>query len=118
MILIHALHIFSVSYFTGNVKITTRRSRQSATAKKPAANARRAASTKDGEAAQPRPAERGGGRDQIVAPKRPTCSPSRRSRSTNAIKAYVAAAEQMRPANVNACCRRRPRRRPATGGSN
>ena len=53
--------------------------------------------SKDGEAAQPEAAEPPGTETEIVAPKRPTCSPEQKVKVTNAINAYVAAAKETTP---------------------
>ena len=80
LLMINALHMFSASYFSGNVKITesarTQGDRGAAAAKGDApAEARRARST------------------DLVAPKRPDARPSRSKRSMNAINAYVQSAK-------------------------
>jgi hypothetical protein len=79
MLLISALHMFSVSYFTGNIKITTEQ--EPATAGNlPAKGADASAVSKNG---QPE--------TEVLTPKRPTCSPEQKIKVTNAINAYVAA---------------------------
>lgn len=94
MLLINALHIFAVSYFTGSVKVTTKEEAEdvppservapegaaaTATAKPPAGQAPKAAADDP--------------QTQIVAPKRPDCPPDQKQKVTNAINAYVQAAK-------------------------
>ena len=89
MFLVSALHMFSVSYFTGNIKITTTEEPKGATAKPPAKGASPAAVAKDGQPAEATDAS--GTETEVIAPKRPTCSPEQKVKVTNAINAYVAA---------------------------
>ena len=89
MLLISALHMFSVSYFTGSIKITTTEEPKGATAKPPAEGASPAAVAKDGQPAEA--ADTPGTETEVIAPKRPTCSPEQKVKVTNAINAYVAA---------------------------
>ena len=49
--------------------------------------------SKNAEAAQPDAADPAGAETEVVAPKRPTCSPEQKVKVTNAINAYVAAAQ-------------------------
>lgn len=89
MLLVSALHMFSVSYFTGSIKITTTEEPKGATAKPPAEGASPAAVAKDGQPAEA--ADAPGTETEVIAPKRPTCSPEQKVKVTNAINAYVAA---------------------------
>ena len=89
MFLINALHMFSVSYFTGNIKITTTEESEGAAAKPPANGAGPAAVAKNGQPAEATDAP--GAETEVIAPKRPTCSPEQKVKVTNAINAYVAA---------------------------
>jgi hypothetical protein len=89
MFLINALHIFSVSYFTGDIKITTTTEPEGAAAKPPAKGASPAAVAKDGQPAEA--ADPPGTETEVIAPKRPTCLPEQKVKVTNAINAYVAA---------------------------
>jgi hypothetical protein len=82
MLMISALHMFSVSYFTGSIKITT----TSEDTKPEAAGNGAVPVSKDG-----KPAEAQTGDTQVLAPKRPTCSPEQKVKVTNAINAFVAA---------------------------
>ena len=90
MLLINALHMFSVSYFTGSIKITTTEEPEGAPAKPPA-NGDGAVPVVKGRRAgrSPTAADPAGTETEIVAPKRPTCSPEQKVKVTNAINAYV-----------------------------
>jgi hypothetical protein len=114
-LLINALHLFSVSYFTGSAKITTEEE-PAPTAKKPANGA--VPVSKGGEAAQPEATEPPAGETEIVTPKRPTCSPEQKVKVTNAINAYVAAAKEMTPSATTAAPAAPKPAVPATSGSN
>jgi hypothetical protein len=118
MLLINALHMFSVSYFTGSIKITTKEDPEGADAKKPANGA--ASVSKDAEQAQPDAADPAGTETEVVAPKRPTCSPEQKVKVTNAINAYVEAARTATPSAPQAAAPSAPPAPPATpaGGSN
>jgi hypothetical protein len=90
MLLISALHMFSVSYFTGNIKITTEQ--EPATAgSPPAKGADAVAASKNGQPAQLAGANSPSPETEVLTPKRPTCSPEQKIKVTNAINAYVAA---------------------------
>jgi hypothetical protein len=89
MFLVRALHIFSVSYFTGSIKITTTEEPEGAAAKPPAKGASPTAVAKGGQPAEA--ADAPGAETEVIAPKRPTCSPEQKVKVTNAINAYVAA---------------------------
>jgi hypothetical protein len=101
MLLINALHMFSVSYFTGSIKITTKEEGDATPADPatPADAATPAASgTPAAPAAKPAPpqapsAEGSGGDTEVVAPKRPDCPAEQKQKVTNAINAYVQAAK-------------------------
>jgi hypothetical protein len=95
LLLINALHMFAVSYFTGSIKITTKEegddlpSEQapSATGAKPATAASKSA---------PEQAPSAGASDQetnVVAQKRPDCPAEQKQKVTNAINAYVQGAK-------------------------
>ncbi len=109
MLLISALHMFSVSYFTGSIKITTKEEPEAAAANPPAKAATGPVPvSKNGQPAEPATADPPGTETEVVAPKRPTCSPEQKVKVTNAINAYVAAnAVDARP---------RPGRQDAPGG--
>jgi hypothetical protein len=79
--MINALHIFAVSYFTGNIKIGTEEPA------KPGANEGSTTVTKDGAAP--------GNTAMEEAPEPPKCPPEQKEKVRNAINAYVASA----PAN-------------------
>ncbi len=122
MLLINALHMFSVSYFTGSIKITTTEEPEAAPAKKPADGA--VPASKSAEAAQPDAADAPGTETEVVAPKRPTCSPEQKVKVTNAINAYVLAAKAATPSAPQAATAPQAppapaaAPAPATGGSN
>jgi hypothetical protein len=92
MLMISALHMFSVSYFTGSIKITTKAEPEGAAATPPAkANGAVAAANSNGQPAEPAAADPPPAETEILAPKRPTCSPEQKVKVTNAINAFVAA---------------------------
>jgi hypothetical protein len=80
MIFINALHMFSVSYFTGNVQLTEKDDAADA-GKSPDAGA---------------PAAEGG--TQLMQPKKLTCSPEQKEKVKQSITAYVQAAQAAPPA--------------------
>jgi hypothetical protein len=95
LLLINALHMFSVSYFTGSIKITTKEEGD-ATPADPATPA--AAGTAATAVSKPAPtqapsAEGSDEQTEVVAPKRPDCPPEQKQKVTNAINAYVQAAK-------------------------
>jgi len=100
MLLINALHIFAVSYFTGSVKITAK---DAGDATPPAQQAAPAAGAATSTAApKPAPAlvpqaEAKGDETQVVTPKRPDCPPEQKQKVANAINAYVQAAKASAP---------------------
>jgi len=91
MLMISALHMFSVSYFTGSIKITTTAEPEGTPATPPAGANGAVPVSKDGQPAVPAAADPPGTETEIVAPKRPTCSPEQKVKVTNAINAFVAA---------------------------
>lgn len=91
MLMISALHMFSVSYFTGSIKITTKAEPEGTPTPPPAEANGAVPVSKDGQPAAPTAADPPGTETEIVAPKRPTCSPEQKVKVTNAINAYVAA---------------------------
>jgi len=80
--MISALHVFSVSYFTGNIKITAKEEPAD-----PAAGAE--AST----AAKGAPPEDSENTTRIISAEAPNCPPAQKQKVTNAINAYVQAAQ-------------------------
>jgi hypothetical protein len=76
ILMIEALHLFAVSYFTGNAKITE-------TGSEPAADGTTSIS-KDGEPAETR---------EVDAPPPPKCPPEQKQKVQNAINAYVQSAQ-------------------------
>ncbi len=93
MLMISALHMFSVSYFTGNIKITTSTVPDDAAAKPKAEGSGAVPVSKDEKPSAPEGAEAQaqGGDTQVLTPKHPTCSPEQKVKVTNAINAFVAA---------------------------
>jgi hypothetical protein len=105
LLAINALHMFAVSYFTGDIKITTKEeadpadpAAQAAPAD-PAAQAAPAVPAAEGaptvvpKAPQAKPADEAAAGTDVVAPKRPECSPEQKVKVTNSINAYVQAAK-------------------------
>ena len=96
MLAINALHMFAVSYFTGSIKITTKEEgdvEDPATPAAPAVPAAEGAATAVPEAPQAKPADEAAAGTDVVAPKRPECSPEQKVKVTNSINAYVQAAK-------------------------
>lgn len=91
MLMISALHMFSVSYFTGSIRITTKAEPEGAPVAPPAKANGAVPVFKDGQPEAPAAADPPGTETEIVAPKRPTCSPEQKIKVTNAINAFVAA---------------------------
>jgi hypothetical protein len=101
MLLINALHIFAVSYFTGSVKITAKEAGDATPPAQQAAPAAGAATS----AAAPKPApapapqaDANSDETQVVTPKRPDCPPEQKQKVANAINAYIQAAKASAPA--------------------
>jgi hypothetical protein len=78
LLMIEALHLFSVSYFTGNAKISS------------AGGGGAAAGDKT---TVPKSGEGTAETAQVVAPPAPKCPPEQKQKVTNAINAYVRAAQ-------------------------
>jgi hypothetical protein len=88
LLMINALHMFSVSYFAGNMKITMKDEEGETGA--PPAGPSAAPESKDNGPAQ----DTGQSGDvQVIAPKRPDCPPEQKQKVMNAINAYVQAAQ-------------------------
>ena len=84
LLMINALHIFSASYFTGNVKISDR----------PEAEAAPADTTTVSKGAAPaQGSDQAAAETGIIAPKRLQCPPEQEQKVENAINAYVQAAK-------------------------
>ena len=105
ILFITALHMFSVSYFAGNMKITAKEEDQGVRPAETAAD--KDAKKKAGEAAtedeavpeaqgSDQAAETAG--TQVIAPKKLTCSPEQKEKVTAAINAYVQSAKTAQPA--------------------
>jgi hypothetical protein len=77
MLMIEALHLFAVSYFTGNAKITE-------AAESPADDTTTAVSKDGGTAGQTK---------EVEAPPPPKCPPEQKQKVENAINAYVRSAQ-------------------------
>jgi hypothetical protein len=90
MLLISALHMFSVSYFTGSIKITTEEVPDKA-APKPQGTAPVAVAKNGEQPVQPTATDPPSPETEVLAPKRPNCPPEQKVKVTNAINAYVAA---------------------------
>lgn len=90
LLMINALHMFSASYFSGNVKITEAAEQNAADSTAPKGDA-------------------GQGTD-LVAPKRPDCPPEQKQKVINSITAYVQSAKAAPPAPAPAV--------PAASGAN
>jgi hypothetical protein len=109
LLAINALHMFAVSYFTGDIKITTKEEADDQAAPaKPAAQAGPAVPAAEGgapavpEAPQAKPADEAAAGTNVIAPKRPECSPEQKQKVTNAINAYVQAAKAEVPGPAQA----------------
>jgi hypothetical protein len=92
LLLINALHMFAVSYFTGDIKITTKEEADPAAQVAPAVPAAEGAASAVPKAPQAKPADEAA-IGTVVAPKRPECSPEQKVKVTNSINAYVQAAK-------------------------
>lgn len=95
LLMINALHLFSASYFSGEVKIT---------------EAPDAATTGSAAAKGDAAAEGAGQGTALVAPKRPDCPPEQKQKVINSINAYMQSAKAAPPAPSPAV--------PAASGSN
>lgn len=82
VLMIEALHLFAVSYFTGNAKIIEEPAAPEATPVEGQTVAK--AGESSAEAAKPR---------ELAAPKPPKCPPEQKQKVQNAINAYVKAAQ-------------------------
>lgn len=85
LLMINALHMFSVSYFAGTIQITAKEEDA-----EPGAGG--AAAPGDGA-----PAAAAEGNTQILAPKPPQCPPEQKQKVESAINAYVQAAQAQQP---------------------
>ncbi|MBC8013334.1 MAG: hypothetical protein H7X74_04530 [Methyloceanibacter sp.] len=101
LLMINALHIFSASYFSGNVKIT----------EGPEEGAAPADTTTVSKGDAPaQGADQAAAGTEIVVPKRPQCPPEQKQKVMNAINAFVQAAQAPSPQAAPAA--------PASSGSN
>jgi hypothetical protein len=100
LLLINALHMFAVSYFTGSVKVTTKEEAEEVPPSERVPAAGEAGAAAKSTAGQKPKAETDAPQTQIVAPKRPDCPPEQKQKVTNAINAYVQAAKASAPASA------------------
>jgi hypothetical protein len=87
LLMINALHMFSVSYFAGTITITAKEEPNGAQAGAPADD-------------KTPPAESGAqaaGAAKVLSPKKPECPPEQKQKVTNAINAYIASAKAAAP---------------------
>lgn len=89
LLMINALHMFSVSYFAGTIQITAKEEAAPDASAAPAGGG--TAVSKDGKVASAGDATEGG--TQILAPKPPECPPEQKQKVMNAINAYVQSAQ-------------------------
>jgi hypothetical protein len=103
LLLINALHMFSVSYFTGSVQVTTKEEAEDVPPSEqvPAEGEAATAAAKPSKA-QPPQAASDASQTQVITPKRPDCPPEQKQKVTNAINAYVQAARTSAPASAPA----------------
>jgi hypothetical protein len=92
MLLINALHMFAVSYFTGSIKITTKEEAEDIPPAERVAPAAGGTPAKAAPAQAPS-AEAADKETEVVAPKRPDCPPEQKDKVKSAINAYVQAAK-------------------------
>jgi len=85
LLMINALHMFSASYFSGNVKISD------------AEGAGGATTASKGAAAPAEGADQAAAGTEIAAPKKPQCPPEQKQKVENAINTYVQAAKASPP---------------------
>jgi hypothetical protein len=100
LLLINALHMFAVSYFTGSVKVTTKEEAEEVPPSERIPAAGEAGAPAKSSAGQKPKAGTDDPQTQIVAPKRPDCPPEQKQKVTNAINAYVQAAKVSAPASA------------------
>lgn len=86
LIMINALHVFSVSYFTGNIKITA----QEVPDDKASAQTQGGATSVSKGAPEAESAE-------VITAEPPKCPPAQKEKVTNAINAYVKSAQAASP---------------------
>jgi len=91
LLLINALHMFAVSYFTGSVKVTTQEEAEDIPPSQRVPEAGAAGAAAKSSAGQAAKTGTDDPPTQIVTPKRPDCPPEQKQKVTNAINAYVAA---------------------------
>jgi hypothetical protein len=91
LVMINALHMFAVSYFTGNIQITTKEVDEPATAQ---ADGATTVSKAEAPPAGGEQAPAGGdAKGEVTSAEAPDCPPEQKQKVTNAINAYVQAAQ-------------------------
>jgi len=95
LLMINALHMFSASYFSGNVKISAQ-----SDASTDAGAAEGATAASKGAAAPATGSDQAAAGTDIIVPKKPTCPPEQKQKVINSINAYVQAAK-VAPPRVN-----------------
>ena len=100
LLLINALHMFAVSYFTGSVKVTTQEEAEDIPPSQRVPEAGAAGAAAKSSAGQAAKTGTDDPPTQIVTPKRPDCPPEQKQKVTNAINAYVQAAKASAPASA------------------
>jgi hypothetical protein len=86
--MIEALHTFSASYFAGGLKLTVTEVDED-----PAGPASRATAVSKSDVPPEAPEPSGGAETEIIAAPTPKCPPEQKQRVTDAINAYVQAAQ-------------------------
>ena len=96
LLFIRALHIFSVSYFTGNMKITTTEQDNDVQGAATAADLAESKG-KDAAAAKKEQSAAAPSAPKVLAPKKLECSPEQKEKVTKSITAYVQSASAAVP---------------------
>jgi hypothetical protein len=86
LVMINALHVFSVSYFTGNIKITAKEVPDGGASAEGAAAASKGAAPAESEEST-----------RVITAEAPKCPPEQKQKVTNAINAYVQSAQVAEP---------------------
>ncbi|MGV1014847.1 MAG: hypothetical protein ACOYB4_07745 [Methyloceanibacter sp.] len=92
MLMISALHMFSVSYFAGGVRITTSDEPEEGAPAGAAVTGEGAAVVSKSDAPPPASGQEAG-TELLIQPKAPQCPPEQKQKVTEAINAYVQAAQ-------------------------
>jgi hypothetical protein len=96
LLFIRALHVFAVSYFTGNMKITTTEGENDVKGAKTAADLAEAEG-KDPAPAQQEQSAADPATPKVLAPKKLECPPEQKEKVTKSINAYVQSAKVEAP---------------------